>query len=1269
MSLCHSTTLHRSALDSAHNDAAIDSGCTSHTWPLTAPVDNFQPTPAAASIQVTLPNNHIMAQSHHGSVPIPDMPTSAKAVNIFPDHSYKPLLSLGQLADAGYTFHGDKLHLILTHSHHKDLIATRCPSSGMYLLSLTAPHSALPVPARPPCSARSTDSDSFLSNNAFSMTTKPDLAIFYHRAVFSPVPSTFIAAINKGFFSSWPGLTADLISKHLPKSLATAKGHSKLARIHIRSTRPALSPPALPPPSLDPAALPVPSARTKTIHLQVLEPKALLATDLTGRFPTISSRGYSYIIVCYIYDTNGIIVRPMKNRSTSEHIRVYNDIFCYLTKRGLRPAIHKMDNECPQALRDIIVDVNDNKLELVPPHDHRTNPAEKCIDTFKCHLISGLSAMDSNFPLHLWCRLLPQCQDTLNMLRTSRLHPHLSAFTHQNGQFDYNAHPIAPPGLRTLVYETPQQRKTWAQHGVDAWYLGYCPDHYRCYNTYVPATRGERIAHTVSFFPHDFAVPSNSHHDDVARSLRDLTSALRHRYLHTPVQPVGDDQFLAIQALEKLFCPDLAPPSIPFPVPPPAVLLPPVPVPAQPATLDPDPIQPTIELPSTLCSPPDSPLPALVSPTPLSQPDPLLDSSHHRYPTRFSLSQRSNSMACTSRYVYAAANLPHTPAPSPTFSEHLACPVIDPDSGASLEYRHLIQGPDKDIWIKALANDLGRLAQGVGTRMPTGNSTIFFIHPSEIPTHKKITYGRLVVDIRPLKDEKYRVRLTVGGDKLDFFGDASSVAASLATVKLLLNSVISTPGSTFSTADIKDFFYGSFLPDPEYMKMQLKMIPSEIITQYNLLEFVKDGWVYLKIVKGMPGLKQAARLANDRLVHHLAPYGYAPVDHTPSLWKHTSNGIFFALVVDDFGIKSPSSTATNHLLQALRDKYVLTVDPTGTKFLGFTLEWNYLQQKVYLSIPNYVKHALHRLQHSLPDRLHHSPHRHASPSYGKKIQYATQQDDSEAVFLPATAKTLIQRIIGIFLYYGIAIDLTMLVALGTLATQQSKPTQSLWDDITWFLNYAASHPDAKLCFSASDMILYVASDGSYLSESGARSRVGGIFYLSSNLPLHRQSPDPDHPFNAPFHVVAKILKMITSSAMETEVAATFYNAKEALPFRVALNELGHPQPPTPIEVDNETAIGFLKRTMKQKHSKAIDMRFYWVRDRVHQNQFLIYWRPGSHNVGDYVSKHHPPGHHCRMRPKFFVCLLVPTLSRTETCLHRLSFCLQRGCDIPRKRVH
>ena len=242
----------------------------------------------------------------------------------------------------------------------------------------------------------------------------------------------------------------------------------------------------------------------------------------------------------------------------------------------------------------------------------------------------------------------------------------------------------------------------------------------------------------------------------------------------------------------------------------------------------------------------------------------------------------------------------------------------------------------------------------------------------------------------------------------------------------------------------------------------------------------------------------------------------------------------------------------------------------------------------------------------------------------------------------------------------------MLVVLGTLATQQANPTAQLWEYITLFLIYAATHLDANIYFKASDLILYVSSDWSYLSETHSRSCscVGGIFNLSSKLPAHNLAPDLTRSFNAPIHVVAKILKRVTSSAMETEVAATFYNAKEDLPFRVTLQQMDHPQPPTPMEVDNETAIGFIKRTMKQRHSKAIDMRFYWMQDRVDQQQFLIYWKPGPTNLEIYVSKQHSPGHHQLMRPKKFVCLILPTpLSNyIEKCLQKVFSCLQRGCD-------
>ena len=107
-----------------------------------------------------------------------------------------------------------------------------------------------------------------------------------------------------------------------------------------------------------------------------------------------------------------------------------------------------------------------------------------------------------------------------------------------------------------------------------------------------------------------------------------------------------------------------------------------------------------------------------------------------------------------------------------------------------------------------------------------------------------------------------------------------------------------------------------------------------------------------------------------------------------------------------------------------------------------------------------------------------------------------------------------------------------------------------------------------------------------------------------------------------------------SAASEAELGALFFNMKDAIPFRVALEEMGHPQPPTPIVVDNSTAAGVANKTVKQRRSKAMDMRFYWVQDRIEQKQFLVYWRKGAENLADYFTKHHPTRYHVQMRPVY-----------------------------------
>ena len=146
-----------------------------------------------------------MTQSHQGTLPISDMPPAAKTLKIYAEHSYKPLLSLGQLADSGYISQGDSRLILLTHPDYKPLLAIRESASGMYLLNLKQPH----PPSKFQHSPDHPISLNFFANltplprlpdfvnNAHSMTTKSDLAIYYRHALFSPVFATLIKATSE----------------------------------------------------------------------------------------------------------------------------------------------------------------------------------------------------------------------------------------------------------------------------------------------------------------------------------------------------------------------------------------------------------------------------------------------------------------------------------------------------------------------------------------------------------------------------------------------------------------------------------------------------------------------------------------------------------------------------------------------------------------------------------------------------------------------------------------------------------------------------------------------------------------------------------------------------------------------------------------------------------------------------------------------------------------------------------------------------------------
>jgi hypothetical protein len=235
------------------------------------------------------------------------------------------------------------------------------------------------------------------------------------------------------------------------------------------------------------------------------------------------------------------------------------------------------------------------------------------------------------------------------------------------------------------------------------------------------------------------------------------------------------------------------------------------------------------------------------------------------------------------------------------------------------------------------------------------------------------------------------------------------------------------------------------------------------------------------------------------------------------------------------------------------------------------------------------------------------------------------QDETTSLALFDKDVNKLQQLTGTLLYYARAVDPTLIMPINVLASEQSKATAFTADKVIKLLNYCNSHRETKIRYHASDIILHIQSDASYLSEKEAKSRAGGFFYMGSSTKTDKTLNNGEN------LIISKALKHVMSSKEEAEIGAVFINTKEGAVLRTTLEELGHPHPPTPMEIDNTTATVYSNGTIKQKRTTAMDMRFDWIKDRVKQGQFDVYWGPGYQNLAGYFTKHHLPAHHKRMR--------------------------------------
>ncbi len=260
----------------------------------------------------------------------------------------------------------------------------------------------------------------------------------------------------------------------------------------------------------------------------------------------------------------------------------------------------------------------------------------------------------------------------------------------------------------------------------------------------------------------------------------------------------------------------------------------------------------------------------------------------------------------------------------------------------------------------------------------------------------------------------------------------------------------------------------------------------------------------------------------------------------------------------------------------------------------------------------YITNLLTRLKHPPPTQRVDAPYAWIAPKYGRTVQHAPLKDMSP--LLSAAATGLLQSAVGSLLFYTRAVDPSMLPGLNEVSVQQSNPTKATQRKVHQLLDYVALHSNAVLRYHASAMVLHIDSDAAYLVLPQAKSRIAGHYYLSNDS-TYTATIQPNGPI---FTEYCSLCHVVASSA-EAETSALFHNAQNGIPICHLLKSLGHPQPPTALKTNNQVSAAFVNQVMRHKKSKAWDMRLWWLKDKMVQNHFKMFWDKGANNWADYFN--------------------------------------------------
>ena len=1249
----------------------------------------------------------------------------------------RSLVSVADLCNEGLEAHFSKERLDISDGQNTLLSIAKGPKDKFWNLPISCPE----APPMTGFSGSCDDSEQEECLGVIHNSLDAEFVSWWHAVLGSPPVSSLIKALEAGYLSGIPRLTAKIVRDNPPVVLATGLGHLDAKRQGQDSTH-------KPSKRLLKKWQP-PKQDSEWHHELIVSPSEneritdTLYTDCTGAFPYMSFEHSQYVLVS-VY-RNYIYCVAMASRSAAEYLRAFGMIYNHLAALNVFPTKHVMDNETSSEIEAFLKSKR-VQVQYVPPGQHRANRAERAIRIVKDLLVSMLCTAAPSCPIQLWDKSLEQLNVIVNLYRPYGPNPKVSAWLGLMGKpYDFRAHPLAPFGSRLLFHVPASSRKGWAPHGKVGIYLSPAWKHYRAYKIWHVETANTVVSDSIYWDTAPLVLPGASPIELLLAAIKDLGASTTAIFHGTAMDDLQKSKFRlavhsaaeALKDVAVLAAPDHPQPTLDLEVlnwhspaavpahtgPAPAAdsysalnKLNPVPPKSKrhPAATDvrriqPEPVETTQaqaqaqpEVPAepepvlpdnqailtgapqnrvldTPRSPPKSakksqkrqaeagPEPTIVvqreEPTPpalapevlrgeatIAPPPAALPDTADEGPwTQAKTGRRGRNRGVTTPVAVAPPDPgPLEPAPGtqetqppdlrgltpaeaeaqglrkshriynrfvqqnskqPDFVGNLEDNLRD---AAKISWHKAKSGPEAAQWAKAGEEEFDRLVS---------SKTIAFISQRDMPEGKRAAHLNHV--LKRKRDDKgeitYRVRATIRGDQVKFDGDKSAWTAELPAVKIFLSAIVSEDAKA-ATADISDFYLNSRLPASEYMRVHRSQIPDAVVSKYGLEKLFHNDYVYCRVGQTIYGLPQAGKLAQDRLVAHLASKGFNLAPHTPCLFLHNTRKISFLLYVDDFLIKYHRDEDLDFLFATLRELYSIKTDREAKKFIGISLKFDRTQRSVTLSIPGYVKSLVEKFGIK-PEKRVDSPMLPAIWT-NRAEQQLVVEDDSPP--LNDSEKKRLQKIVGACLWYAMCVDYTMLAAVNKIAINLGAPTLKHMEQAEHMLAYAHFHPNAALVLRASDMSLHVHSDASFHSESEGRSRLAGFFFLGTP-----QNP-PVTPYGG-IKAVSTASKIVLYSSHDAEYAAMFQNALDAIELRNTLHDLGYPQSTTTIVADNQKAVEAVNGLVKAKKSKTVKLRYHAVLELVRDGIIKVDWRPGNENLADLFTKALSGKHHRLMR--------------------------------------